>query len=344
MKRTPTLHPELGLTPRTMPWRWSQAINQDRLREKVETFEHSIGNKGFSAYNLESIPKYLAFELGGVHVALRERFHAVRPDWIDVASANIDAQYGHLREENQPLALAVGYDGFSDLRALSRDCGVRDLDELVEPMRTVQDVGERRWLRTSLNEAVAHGVQNLEATGTIELATVFRSNARYDAFCRWRKNRRSTKGPATIVSVFTPATYAYIHEFGHLVESAVWDVGTDAVEHVYAALSEAVFESRPHSNQQWLWNLLNYPTTSGEPGPNAGGVYRRTHTKKVAGPLVERALGKYAATDRSELFAEAFVALWGGTQDDVKRRLRIWQKAMVEVGVAKSRVKNRKHR
>lgn len=326
---------EVGLRPRTLAWRWSSNVSPDRTRKRVEDFEASKGNFQFQAWGLDLLPAAVGYELGGLHIALRERYPKVRPDWVDVASERMAVLYGHLKELNQPLAITMGYDGFNELRELAKSgyglVGIQDA------VKNISDAAERRWLRSDLRFVAEHGVSDITATGTIELSPVFRTLHSYAKFNSWRESRQSRRGTFTVESEFTPIAYAYIHEFGHLVETSVWDEGDEAVEHVYGALTEALTGSRP-SVRAWGSHLLNYPTQTGEPGPWAGGRKRGGIVKARLAPSVRSDLGRYAATDRSELFAEAFVALWGSPKAELKERLRLFQVALAEVGVARWRL------
>jgi hypothetical protein len=133
-----------------------------------------------------------------------------------------------------------------------------------------------------------------------------------------------------------------VHEFGHLVDAAVADMGRDAAEHVYGALSVAARDGRlrrpPHPNQ-WTAHLLNYPTgdRSGLRGRAAGGPRRARIIRAALATELGGRFGRYATISREELFAEAFTAMYGTPDARLADALTGLRRALEDVGVARRR-------
>jgi hypothetical protein len=137
--------------------------------------------------------------------------------------------------------------------------------------------------------------------------------------------------------------YALTHEFGHLVDAELILLGPSAYELVYGEISRAVLDlDRTPAVSQWGKHLINYPTTLSRPGRYAGAVSRAKTIKSTSGSQVARVLGRYATTNRDELFAETFVAMFAAQDVDLRNRLKRVKGALRDVGLAANRRPNRK--
>jgi hypothetical protein len=311
----PDGYPELALAPKpALP-----AGTPGATARAVERVERSWGNGRFQLRHLSALPTPVGRELASVYVALRQRFPAARPDVVDLAA-------------RQPSAdiLGVTYT-YGDLIPSMRP---QTSDRPISPRDAV-----RRFTVPQREVDAAAGVRDTTAAGCIEISDVFSTvggYARASAAVAENEVRRVLAGrdPEPAVCVTLP-TAILIHEFGHLVEAALADIGFEALEPAFAALSTTLLGNDNPKTSQWRNHLVNYPELPGSlAGPCAGGPARRARTRAVLRRRVGAVLGRYAAVNRDELFAEAFTyALVGG--DELRVRLSGFLTS-VEDGLAQS--------
>lgn len=315
---------ELGLAPVSLHIPTRSNLSPARLRAAVEAWERvGCGARGFQFRTLDLVPPEVASEAAGVYVALRERHQAVAPSYVDVASRRMQRWYGHLPYDDQPLAVATTCEFLAPLREVCADrCDpgavldeADDPSALIDPARTAHEVG----------------LHDVWSSGAIDLCRSFASRRAYRHLLAYRDERlarqRPSATPAAVQHLLSPLGYALVHEFGHLVEGELSLLGPDAYEHVFAELSVAVLglDSAPAS-AQWMRHLAHYPADrSHAPRDRA----RRRHV----GPQVAAVLGRYATTNRSELFAEAFVASYAARDRETRRSLRSLRGALYDVGL-----------
>jgi hypothetical protein len=323
----PNGYPNLGLTPRTLKLRYRDGADLHALRRKIERWERQQGNASFEARHIEKLPPQLAYELANVYVAMRERFPDVKPDYIEFAG----------KESRKVLAWATNYGDsipfVRDLVAAYDDLDPTDSELLVEIAR--EEYNDARVIRALKAESYwveVDAIRNPAATGSIEFGDIFRKKRSYQQlldFWITRNQRAALRGlpPRTLGNAVSAASFTLIHEFGHLVEAELLELGYRPVEKVYRSLSEIVFGVKNPSDNQWRYHLVNYPTYSytQQKGPREGGPTRRRETKRVLHLAIRQQFGAYATTCRDELFAEAFAFTFGGTwrmREDMKPFLR----------------------
>ena len=323
----PNGYPNLGLTPRTLKLRYREGADLHALRRKIERWERRQGNASFEARHIEKLPAQLAYELANVYVAMRERFPDVRPDYIEFAG----------KENRKVLAWATNYGDsipfVRDLVAAYDDLDPTDSELLVEIAR--EEYNDARVIRALKAESYwveVDAIRNPAATGSIEFGDIFRKKRSYQQLLNFwimRNQRAALRGlpPRTLGNAVSAASFTLIHEFGHLVEAELLELGYRPVEKVYRSLSEIVFGVKNPSDNQWRYHLVNYPTYSytQQKGPREGGPTRRRETKRVLHLAIRQQFGAYATTCRDELFAEAFAFTFGGTwrmREDMKPFMR----------------------
>ena len=111
---------------------------------------------------------------------------------------------------------------------------------------------------------------------------------------------------------------------------------------MYGALSRVALPERarrrprPH---QWTGHLLNYPVA--DPGAlrgrAAGGPARAAIIKRTLAPELGPRFGRYASKCRVERFAEAFAAMYGSPDRELRAALIGVRRALEDVGVARRR-------
>lgn len=323
----PNGYPHLGLVPRTLKIRYRDGADLHALRRKIERWERQQGNTSFEARHLEKLPAPLAYELANVYVAMRERFPEVKPDYIEFAG----------KESRKVLAWATNYgDSIPVVRELVAsydDLDPSDSEMLVEIAREeYKDARVIRALKVESYWMETDAIRNPAATGSIEFGDIFRKKRSYQQLLNFwiaRNERAAQRGlpPRTLGNAVSAASFTLIHEFGHLVEAELLELGYRPVERVYRSLSEIVFGVKNPSDSQWRYHLVNYPAYSytQHKGPREGGPTRRRETKRVLHMAIREQFGAYATTCRDELFAEAFAFTFGGTwrmREDMKPFLK----------------------
>lgn len=326
----PNGYPEAGLQARTLQMRYRHDANLENLAEKLETWEEEHGNPHFEAKNLHRANPALAFELSHAYVALRERFHHVHPEYLSFATPM----------GNQTLALAWQYAAeFPSLRSTGVD--PHDEDSLAEIVATLEPAAQRK-LRADVERALT--VSDPYASGCIDISSLFSSERRYRhllAYWRRRNARAQALGVAPRVPVLctSAATFTLVHEFGHLVDADLMENDYEAAEHVYAALSYCILGEWPRSDRQWLNHFINYPIgVAAIPGPAQGDAERRRYVRVQNRQAIISTLTRYAATNRDELFAEAFALSFVSGDPELRARLEPFRAALRDVGMLRRRL------
>ena len=336
----PQGYPELGLVPRSITLRYRKDANLRSLRSRVEAWEAAHGNPKFQARRLEKLRPELAFELANVYIALRERFPSVHPDYVDFKG---DCEPGTLAE-------AIGYnDNYPTVRSLVSGFDYDTIDaELINTMAEMEDLdGDTlRAIRNETSDLAGEGTVDPAATGCIVFGDSFSNSRNYRRllkFWQLRNERAVGRGhlPRVVWSAVSVASLTLIHEFGHLVEAELFDLGYDSVERVYRALSEALLDVSSPSENQWRYHLVNFPTYphTSVKGRQEGGPERRRTTKKALHTIIREKVGTYAATTRDELFAECFAHAFGGRR--LRRELYPLLESLKDEGLLVRRLPNR---
>lgn len=186
-----------------------------------------------------------------------------------------------------------------------------------------------------------------ETAATIELSVCLGHPRCVDKVRRyWEDEARRASAraapPRVAPSLLSEPALVLVHEFGHLVDHHLESLGRSAAEHVYGALSRVALPERvrrrprPH---QWTGHLLNYPVD--DPGAlrgrAAGGPARAAIIKRTLAPELGVRFGRYATKCREELFAEAFAAMYGSPDRELRASLVRVRRALEDVGVARRR-------
>jgi hypothetical protein len=334
-------YPQFGLAANSLRIPTRNDASPARLARSVEAWERSNdGASGFQLRSMDRMPLELAQEAAHVYVALRESFPTTAPSYIDLASRPLSRWYDYLLPENQPLALATTYECVAPLRSLT-DYRVPPRSVLdQQPFASVE-------VRKAVSEAESLGVNDVWSTGGIDLSTAFGSRSAYNALLRMRNTPPRRRNPAGTTSAvqhhLNALPYALTHEFGHLVDAELILLGPDAYELVYGEISRAVLDlDRTPTVSQWGKHLINYPTPLSRNGRHAGGTERAKTIRATSGAQVASVLGRYATTNRDELFAEMFVAMFAAQDVALRNRLKRVKAALRDVGLAANRRPNRK--
>lgn len=260
------------------------------VRRHIEHWEATQGNLTFRFRGLSDIIAPVGAEMAAVYVALRERFPAVRPDYIDVCAdlhgdiLGVTYTYGELLPTMRNLATSPG---------LSPSAAA-----------TMAKVPAREI-------SASQGVRDVTATGCIEITSRFSTHRGYaDIAAKAASNEvlRVLRGrpPQPAIEVSLPS-WVLVHEFGHLTEAALAEKGIGAIEQAFAELSHAVLGTTSPLPHQWRYNLVNYPELPGSlAGRNRGGPARQHANRQALCHPIGSVLGRYATANRDELFAEAF--------------------------------------
>jgi hypothetical protein len=337
----PEGYPELGLESRTLAVPRRRDASPARLSERVTAWEAlRRGSKGFSLTGLDRMALPLATEAAHVYVALRELFPCVAPSHLALASDRLEEWYGHLKWENQPLALAVTYEDLAPLRELSpwRMSPLAVID-------TLEDYDLSEWDEDALQMLAetweTSGVKDVWSSGSIDISRSVTNLRQYRALMALREkpSRPHSSGtPAAVPHTLTPLAYALVHEFGHLTDVELQLLGTDSMEYVYGELSAAVLDlDAAPAPSSYAKHLVSYPTALSIPGRYMGQKARQRHAKERSLSTIAPVLGRYATTNRDELFAEAFVAMFAHRDPAVRRRMQRFRGALKEVGLHATR-------
>lgn len=331
-------YPTLGLSANSLHIPSRSDASPARLSASVERWERSIGGStSFKLRSMSRIPIELAQEAAHVYVSLREAFPSASPSYVDLASRPLSRWYGSLLPANQPLALATTYECVEPLRSLT--------DYRLPPRSVLESLkAPSLELRSAVAQAESLGISDVWTTGGIDLSTSFGSRTAYLELLKMRAkpSRPHPSGTrAAIPHVLSALSYALVHEFGHLVDAELAILGSDAREFVYGELSCAVLGlDKTPSVKQYSLHLVNYPSIS-HPGPHAGSVARARILKSSTGSSIASVLGRYAATNRDELFAESFVAMYAADNIELRHDLKRFRAALCEVGLGTLRRPNR---
>jgi hypothetical protein len=233
----------------------------------------------------------------------------------------------------------LGYAHWYDVRyPVSHERGLT-VDLLRQAVKDKDDV-EHQELKDEA--ALAWGenfpVCDLGVTGTIHLGSGLSRwlDPPGELVDKWFGVRRKTPDAPAGLEVSMPA-YTLVHEFGHLVDSAVRQAGECVTRDVYGHMSAAVLGLRGKPDaSRWSTHLWNYPVheTNG-PGPAAGGAARAKQARKALRDPLKSRLGPNATVDRNELFAEFFSAVTVCDQPELQPRWRSCQRRLAQVGVAR---------
>lgn len=331
-------YPSLGLSANSLHIPTRSDASPARLAASVERWERSVGGStSFELRSMDRMPLELAQEASHVYVALREAFPSASPSYVDLASRPLSRWFGSLLPANQPLALATTYECVEPLRSLT--------DYRLPPRSVLDSMNAPSLeLRSAVAQAESLGVSDVWTTGGIDLSTSFGSRTAYRELLKMRSkpSRPHPSGTrAAIPHVLSALSYALVHEFGHLVDAELAILGQDAREFVYGELSRAVFglDKAPRVSQYSL-HLVNYPSLS-HPGRYAGQSSRARSLRATTGANIASVLGRYAAINRDELFAESFVAMFAADDLSLRNDLRLLRSALKEVGLAANRRPNR---
>lgn len=287
--------------------------------------------------SMDRVPLFVAQEAASVYVSLREHFPTVAPSYVDIASPLITKWYGKLKSENQPIAVAYTFEELAPLR--------KHAPWRTSPLAVLEDADidekEAARLEQIAEYWEASGVRDVYESGSIDLSPSFGTIRGYKELMRFRDTPRRphpSRTSAAVQHVLTPLSYAIVHEFGHLLDAEVQMKGQDAMEEVYGELSAAVFDlSTAPSIRERSLHLANYPTPSSLPGRESGGEKRARVWRMRSLTSIAPVLGRYACQNRDELFAEALVASFASSSQELRHRLRRFRHALRDVGLHRAR-------
>lgn len=344
---SPRGYPALGLAPLE-----GHVVSRttSRVRRLVETREHLHGNERFQMPGASRLPLDMANEVAAVYVGLRQRFPGVMIDRLDftgsrspgakdMGTTTAACALTHLEADPVLHRYATAYD-----LARPADVVAEAVRQHVAPRELVALRRETQWMHLSgrSRDARTHGYILFNDWVASPQRLALRAAA---GQARHLRSLRLSGIPTNLPTRVSLVTEYLVHEFGHVVEAAVADQGPSALTRVYASLDDCLMR-RP--NGRWTIpyaalaehgftrddaRLINYPDYA---DPRFSREYiHQAH--RVVGRTPALVLGRYARHSRSELFAEAFCYAQVAADEDLRRRLRPFLRALAEVGVARYR-------
>jgi len=206
-------------------------------------------------------------------------------------------------------------------------------------LREARSLSKERWRRDLLVQGTLHVSPSMASRRGYNEVRLWM--AARNEWCQENGVPERTKPYSTSL-----ATFLLLHEYGHVVDVALADLGEDAERYVYKALERGVLRrggagvvKRRELEENGLCQrdaaLFEYPKL--RPGWVRGDGERRQAQRRVVGPWVKDTLGSYAAHFRDEIFAEAFALAHSGTRGETSERLAEFKAALSEVGLARRR-------
>jgi hypothetical protein len=327
--------PHLGL--------WSPELGRvDRrrtsgsIRAALERIERAAGLPEFCAHGLERFGVAAAGEVAHTYLGLRRRFPGVHVDFVDMAPT-----------QGEVLGFAELYPAqLPQLHRTALEVWSSD-GVVVEPSELVgrADPAWREWVRVECGWLPRRGARrprDLSCAGALHLSVCLGHASCYRAKIDLFERRRATalrRGTTTwlppVATSIASATVA--HEFGHLLEAAMWSFDEALAVDVYGVLSAELFGGGAGADvSQWRRHLVNYPAVLLPAGPATGGGRRRVALRRCARRDIGWRLGRYALVSREELFAEAFALAVTGSDPALRsvfaRRLR---PLLADAGIAR---------
>jgi hypothetical protein len=333
---SPNGYPKLGLSPKTIKLPEISKASPTALRNKVVKWEKSRGNDTFEVTGLERLTPTQRLEAISVYIALREWYPAVVVDRLDLGVRGVSDKlgYSYIYAANFPILRAVfkesnlkgSPEAYSFASALARTLGRKAVE-----------------LNSEIEDSKLLEVNDITTAGSIKIgSTATSSKGIKELISSWkvRNNKRASKRKPLAVQPVSVSLLALtlVHEFGHLVDGALADLGAEALDKVYGAISTQVLDIDKPDINQWRFHLANYPVNilEGSKGPAAGGSSRSKNNKSALNISITEKLGTYAATSRDELMAEAFMLAWTAKDKELKKSLNKIREELVNVGLGRN--------
>lgn len=334
-------YPRIGLA----PMRTKLSVRSTKvLKAQLERAEHQRGNTKFRALGLGEMDPRLANELASVYLGLAERFGGVKVDMINF-SRNSDragvelAWASHVATELPGLRQAAYLLGEPDIRQV-----IANLHQLDEESAAAAE-------KDALHDVKHYYKRDITAHGGIELGECLSHPKCYgvlQSYWKMKSERRIEAGQAPRVwpSKVSVASSLLVHEFGHVVEFALKDLGEESWGHVMGVLEECLLKDE---NGRWVLSdyrlakagltrrdarLVNYPSL--EEFNRGEGAWRK-EIRDVVGVPIGDMLGRYATEMREEIFAEAVLYALTAKEPWRKEKLAPFLEALWEVGLMKKR-------
>ena len=339
-------YPRLGLAPLHTEL---SSRSTTKLRTQLERAEHELGNLRFQALGLTRMDALLANELASVYLGLREKYRGVWVDQVNFCSTISDLDGG-------TLACATSTSlNTPTLHHLAFEVGSVDVREILNHLHQSSDQFDAKVIASAKQEARTLGPRagrrDLASHGAIDISECFshpRCYGTLQTYWEIRNYNSDIKGqPLRLVeNMVSEAAFVMIHEFGHLVETAVLSQGEEAYALMLEALEDGLLRDE---NGRWLVKdkelreagltrrdarLANYPAYS---NIKRGEGAKRKAVRDVAGAPIGYALGSYARRYRDELIAEAFALAITAKDPELRARLAPFRQVLVDVGIARTR-------
>jgi hypothetical protein len=331
-------YPRIGLAPLSteLSQRSTSLLEKQLLRAERDRGRHLVV-RGLSRIN----PSF-ANELVSVYLGLAERYPGVHVGAIDFCTT-------------RPLmsAIAIVNDSMTYWPTLHRAAHEIDSGDLL----TVQEHlsrAPRSIIAAAKKETANLGryrlTMDLRAHGIISLGAWTSQTRSYGVFASMPPARNARTAPYSNIPRYLPClvpegSNTLVHEFGHVVEDALYHLGTDAEEHVFDAMERALLR-RPNGRlvidaatlreaglSRADTHLVNYPRAMRRDGVGDS----RAAVIKVVGGVVRHAITNYAGVNRDELFAEMFS--YAHTAKDREKRAQFapMLEALHDVGLSVKR-------
>jgi hypothetical protein len=293
----------------------------------------------------------LAAELASVYLSLRQHYPGVIVDKLNVAWAPTGKYRGL-------AGLTITRDSIGTLRELAYAFDEPRLSQVLLRLDEIDDPEVRRRARKEYRDELrsdprfihelfrldtrAHGTISLNESLAHPSCLKSLENFRLSAHHATPRNRHGELlYPATLTS---EATYLMVHEFSHMVDIVLADLGPDAVKRVWSTLDDILLRYpsggwrisattlAEHDLTRRDARLTHYPINYST-ATTALGV--RDDVRKVVGHEVAMTLGVYAATDRWELFAEALTYAYISRDPVLRARLAPLRQVLCELGLGR---------
>lgn len=331
-------YPRLGLAPLGVSF---SPTSSPATGRRLERLERRYATPLFRAHGFAALTPHQANELASVYVALRQWFPGATIDRLNVAWTPSPARH----KFRGLLGLALCRDDMGTIRELAYELDEPRILKVLARAHEVADPDTVRQARRELRRATrsdaifAHDINQLDARAHATLAL---SECITHPICAaaLENQRRDATGEVAIAT--SESTYLLVHEFAHVVETALSDLTSDDMSRVWSTLDDVLLRREDgrwllsdyrlaqtglrRSDARLLNYPYNYPTATTRPGV-------RDAVRKVVGAEVSSVLGSYAAKDRWELFAEALTYSFIARDPALRARLAPLQRTLRDLGL-----------
>lgn len=345
----PEGYPRIGLAPLALNL---ASTSSAAVTRRLEALERATSTSHFRAHGFEAHHPRVASELANVYAALRQWYPNVFADKLNVAwTPNADKPgytdaLGLTYSRDELLAvrdLAYRLDEPNVARALARAHEVDDPDleraarrELARERRldprhyyTLLQLDARAPGHLTINEHLSHPHCLSEWEN-------------YERSMAGRRNAHGAPHAEGMARHTTLITTVLVHEFMHLVDVRLIELGPEAVAHFWSVADDVLLRDersrrvfgparlRAAGLRREDVRLVNYPMPK---RGAADGLAPAALVRREVGRQVALTLGTYAPSGRPEIFAEALMLAFVSADPALRRRLFPLRRTLREFGI-----------